>query len=583
MQGTFYECATSILTAEQVDLMTHPKSFVEMSKLEQSWLIGPDCDVGSSLDAILSSKEICVCMNATWQQTIPHNFDNIWSAFALLFEISTTEGWVDVMNAAIDQRGMDMQPMRGSNSAWTMYFISFILVGSFFLLELFVGAIVENFSHLRQSRGYGLMTDAQRKWAATQSFVMKIKPERLLRRPEQMFRGRCYDLVMSKWFESFIIVVIAANSISIATISFGNSTINSDVVESLSWAFSTIFAVEMMLKITAFGHLYFRLGWNRFDFTIVFGMAAGFILRLIIKDQDLVSSITTMVSLMRIGRLLRLVRHVKELRTPFNTIIAVMPSILNVGGLLLLLFFIYASIGVELYAMIAFNGNGQSEQSNFRSIGNAMQFLMKISTGEAWNSLMYTMLEERDDCVSDPVYNEASPWCIDEKDYPNCTEINGCEAGYSVFIFFYSFTLIVSYVILNLIVGVVLEGFENSNEGDILSLSDLQNFVKTWALFDPEASCYIKAADLQSFFARLEPPLGFDSSSEVNYMKDDCLSGIGVNKDMEVHILNVASHLAKRIAKEVSHIQLMHPCRSVHYLTPNIIMCSSIETRVKVW
>lgn len=577
MQGTFYECATSDLIAEQVELMTHPKSLAEMSKLEQSWLIAPDCDVGSSLDTIPSSKQICVCMNATWQQTIPHNFDNIWSAFALLFEISTTEGWVDVMNAAIDQRGMDMQPIRGANKAWTIYFISFILVGSFFLLELFVGAIVENFSHLRQSRGYGLMTDAQRKWAATQSFVMKIKPERLLRRPAQMFRGRCYDLVMSKWFESFIIVVIAANSISIATISFGDSQINSDMVEALNWAFSTVFAVEMMLKITAFGHLYFRLGWNRFDFSIVFGIAAGFILRLIIKDQDLVSSISTMVSLMRIGRLLRLVRHVKELRTPFNTIIAVMPSILNVGGLLLLLFFIYASVGVELYAMIGFNGNGLSEQSNFRSIGNAMQFLMKISTGEAWNSLMYTMLEERDDCDSDPVYNEASPWCIDEKDYPNCTEINGCKAGYSVFIFFYSFTLIVSYVILNLIVGVVLEGFENSNEGDILSLSDLQNFVKTWALFDPEASCYIKAADLQSFFARLEPPLGFDSSSEVNYMKDDCLSGIGVNKDMEVHILNVASHLAKRIAKEVSLIQLMHPCRSVHYLTPNIMMCSSLQ------
>jgi len=253
---------------------------------------------------------------------------------------------------------------------------------------------------------------------------------------------------------------------------------------------------------------------------------------------------------MRIGRLLRLVRHVKELRTPFNTIIAVIPTILNVGGLLLLLFFIYASVGVELYAIIGFNGNGLSEQSNFRSIGNAMQFLMKISTGEGWNALMYTMLEERDDCDLDPVYNETSHWCIDERDYPNCTEINGCEAGYSVFIFFYSFTLIVSYVILNLIVGVVLEGFENSNEGDILSLSDLQNFVKTWALFDPEASCYIKAADLQSFFARLEPPLGPGSSSDVNYMKDDCLSGIGVNKNMEVHILNVASLLAKRIAKE---------------------------------
>ena len=557
-KGTFYECATSNLTAEQVDLMTHPKSLTEMSNLEQSWLIASDCGVGSSLDpnSIPSSKQICVCMGATWMPRIPHNFDNIWSAFALLFEISTTEGWVDVMNAAIDQRGIDMQPIRGANKAWAIFFICFILVGSFFLLELFVGAIVENFSRLRESRGYGLMTEAQRKWASTQAFVMGIKPERLLRRPEQMLRGRCYDLVMSQWFESFIVVAIAANSISIATLSFDDRQFNSGMVETLNWVFSAVFAVEMLLKITAFGHLYFRLGWNRFDFTIVLGIAAGFVLRLVIEDQNLVASVSTVVSLMRIGRLVRLVRHVKELRTPFNTIIAVIPSILNVGALLLLLFFIYASVGVELYAMIGFHGNGLSQQSNFRSIGNAMQCLMKFSTGEAWNTVMWTMLEKRDDCESDPVYDEASPWCIDEKDYPNCTEINGCEAGYSVFIFFYSFTLIVSYVILNLIVGVVLEGFENSSEGDILTRADLESFVKTWALFDPEASCYIKAADLQAFFTHLEPPLGF-GSSEVTYTKDDCISGIGVNKNMEVHILNVASLLAKRIAKEVSHTQLV--------------------------
>jgi len=523
-------------------------------------------------------------MNADWLQTLPHNFDNIWSAFALLFEISTTEGYVDVMNAAIDQRGVDMQPVQGSNRAWAIFFISFILVGSFFLFELFVGAIVENFSRLRECRGYGLMTEAQRKWAATQAFVMKLRPEKLLRRPEQMLRGRCYDFVMSGWFESFIVVIIAANSISIATLSFGDNEIKDMVVEILNLVFSTVFAVEMLLKIAAFGHLYFRFGWNIFDFTVVCGIAVGFILGLVVKDQNLVASISTTVSLMRIGRLVRLVRHVKQLRTPFNTIIAVIPSILNIGALLLLLLFIYASVGVELYSMIAFHGRGLSEQSNFRSIGNAMQSLLKFSTGENWNGVMYTMLEERDNCDPNPAYNEASPWCIDvdEKDYPSCTEINGCEAGYSVFVYFYSFTLIVSFVCLNLIVGVVLEGFENSSEGDILQRSDLDHFVKTWALFDPEASCYMKAADLQSFFARLEPPLGSGSASKVNVMKDDCLLGIGVNENMQVHILNVASLLAKRIAKEVSLLQRMMLCatRTSSRLT---LRDNLTETRARIW
>ena len=40
------------------------------------------------------------------------NFDNVGLAFNLLFEIPTTEGWVDVMYAAVDQMGKDMQVRR---------------------------------------------------------------------------------------------------------------------------------------------------------------------------------------------------------------------------------------------------------------------------------------------------------------------------------------------------------------------------------------------------------------------------------------------------------------------------------------
>ncbi len=50
-QGTFYECATSDLTVEEADMITHPKSLDEMSNMEQSWLLAPGCGIASSLDA----------------------------------------------------------------------------------------------------------------------------------------------------------------------------------------------------------------------------------------------------------------------------------------------------------------------------------------------------------------------------------------------------------------------------------------------------------------------------------------------------------------------------------------------------
>ena len=62
------------------------------------------------------------------------------------------------MHSAIDQRGIDMQPVRDYDRLWAIYFVVFLILGAFFVLELFVGVIIENFSRLREMKGHGLMT-----------------------------------------------------------------------------------------------------------------------------------------------------------------------------------------------------------------------------------------------------------------------------------------------------------------------------------------------------------------------------------------------------------------------------------------
>lgn len=78
------------------------------------------------------------------------------SQFVAFF--SSSSSWVDVMHSAIDQRGIDMQPVRDFNRLWSLYFVVFLILGAFFVLELFVGVIIENFSRLREMKGHGLMT-----------------------------------------------------------------------------------------------------------------------------------------------------------------------------------------------------------------------------------------------------------------------------------------------------------------------------------------------------------------------------------------------------------------------------------------
>ena len=114
------------------------------------------------------------------------------------------------------------------------------------------------------------------------------------------------------------------------------------------------FIAELMLKLTALGKTYFRSKWNRFDFLIVLGLVIGIILKQTIANERLAASISSVIGLLRIGRIIRLIRLIKSLRTIVNSIVTGIPGILNVGGLILLLFFVYAVIGMQLYGAIGF-------------------------------------------------------------------------------------------------------------------------------------------------------------------------------------------------------------------------------------
>ena len=87
------------------------------------------------------------------------NFDNIFSALSVLFEIITTEGWLEVMYKGIDASGIDLQPKKNTTPLISIYFISFIIVGNIFILNLFVGIVIDRFNRLKDRMcGFALMT-----------------------------------------------------------------------------------------------------------------------------------------------------------------------------------------------------------------------------------------------------------------------------------------------------------------------------------------------------------------------------------------------------------------------------------------
>ena len=106
----------------------------------------------------------------------------------------------------------------------------------------------------------------------------------------------------------------------------------------------------MIVKMIAFGKAYFKDGWCVFDFTIVLSAWIGIILLRVFSID--VGSISTIIRSFRIARVLKLIKTAKNLQQIFQTFILAIPELANVGALLILFLFLFAVLGVSLFAEV---------------------------------------------------------------------------------------------------------------------------------------------------------------------------------------------------------------------------------------
>lgn len=57
--------------------------------------------------------------------------------------MASLEGWSDVMYAASDMTAAGQQPVRDANQYIALFFIIFIVLGSFFMLNLIIGVSID--------------------------------------------------------------------------------------------------------------------------------------------------------------------------------------------------------------------------------------------------------------------------------------------------------------------------------------------------------------------------------------------------------------------------------------------------------
>uniref|UniRef100_A0A6G5ABW2 Putative two pore calcium channel protein 3 n=1 Tax=Rhipicephalus microplus TaxID=6941 RepID=A0A6G5ABW2_RHIMP len=165
----------------------------------------------------------------------------------------------------------------------------------------------------------------------------------------EKFMPRVYNCVVSQWirtmtahifFRYLFDLLILVNAIVIGL----------DVYEA-EWFFLTVFSIEIMLKIYAFGFVQFmKQAWNVFDFIIIGSAVVGTLYEVAVGASNNSRTLTLDILLvLRVLRLVKLIRNFKKFRGIINTITNLGPSILTFGGVLFAVYYVYAVIGMELY------------------------------------------------------------------------------------------------------------------------------------------------------------------------------------------------------------------------------------------
>ena len=218
-------------------------------------------------------------------------------------------------------RGVDLVPDSTLNRStyWILYFTGFMLIGSIFFINLFVGVVQSTFrSEHDRVGGDRLLTEKQKEWIELKLLVLRSAPIAKIKAPENQFRRLCFKIEQHVYFERFIQIAILLNTVTLVIKWYREPGYVNQISEILNNVFTAIFLVEALIRLIGIGVTnYFKENWNRFDFFI----ALGSVLSIIITYNTEVKIYgTTILRSFRFLRLLRLLkRGGKGLNHIFNT------------------------------------------------------------------------------------------------------------------------------------------------------------------------------------------------------------------------------------------------------------------------
>ena len=236
------------------------------------------------------------------------------------------------------------------------------------------------------------------------------------------------------WFSRAITIVILIAGVLVGVETYpGVVELYGGFLHTLDAIVLWIFVAEVVIKMGAEGKKpwrYFRDPWNVFDFLIV---AAAF--------MPVDAQFVTVLRLARVLRVLKLVRALPKLQILVSALLKSIPSMGYVSLLLILLFYLFAVTAVFIF--------GENDPVHFRNLQTAMLSLFRVVTLEDWTDVMYIQMYGCD--------NYGYGGIEDQCTAPSAMPVIG--AG-----FFVLFVLIGTMIVLNLFIGVIMNGMDEAQK-----------------------------------------------------------------------------------------------------------------------
>ncbi|XP_034165638.2 sodium channel, voltage-gated, type I like, alpha b isoform X4 [Pangasianodon hypophthalmus] len=508
--------------------------------------------------SVVNNKSECLALvnsSARWKN-VKINFDNVGAGYLALLQVATFKGWMDIMYAAVDSRNLEEQPEYEVNLYMYLYFVIFIIFGSFFTLNLFIGVIIDNFNQQKKKLGGQdiFMTEEQKKYYNAMKKLGSKKPQKPIPRPANKLQGLVFDLITKQAFDIIIMILICLNMVTMMVETDDQTQEMDNILYWINLVFIVLFTGECVLKMFSLRHYFFTIGWNVFDFVVVILSIVGMFLSEVIEKYFVSPTLFRVIRLARIGRILRLIKGAKGIRTLLFALMMSLPALFNIGLLLFLVMFIYAIFGMSNFAYVKREA-GIDDMFNFETFGNSMLCLFQITTSAGWDGLLA------------PILNKREPDCDSETEHPGSSYRGDCGNPSVGIFFFVSYIIICFLIVVNMYIAVILENFSVATEesAEPLSEDDFEMFYEVWERFDPNATQFVEYDKLSEFADALDPPLRIPKPNKIQLIAMD----LPMVSGDRIHCLDILFAFTLRVLGEEGEMDALRGQMEERFMASN--------------